>query len=98
MNRVRAEAISEGHRRNRGWAPENPGQRDGAWFMREIAPRLDGFTLREIAAVTGLSLAACSRIRARTSVPHLRHWGALRRLAGHDARSAGIVPRLAERS
>jgi hypothetical protein len=77
VNRARGEAISEGHRRNRAWAREHPGQRDEAWFTREIAPRLDAFTLKETAKVTGLSLAACSRIRAGVSVPHPRHWAAL---------------------
>ena len=77
---MRGEAIAEGHRRNRRRAREHPGQRDEAWFKREIAPKLDGFSLREIAAATGLSLAACSRIRAGARVPHPRHWGALVKL------------------
>lgn len=74
VDRARGEAISEGHRRNRSWAREHPGQRDEAWFRRQIAPKLDGYSLKEIAAVTGLSLAACSRIRAGARVPHPRHW------------------------
>jgi hypothetical protein len=65
------------HRRNRSWAREHPDQRDEAWFKREIAPKLDAFSLREIAAATGLSLAACSRIRAGVRVPHAKHWDAL---------------------
>lgn len=77
VNRARGEAISEGHRRNRSWAREHPGLRDEAWFKREIAPKLDAFTLNEIAAATGLSPAACSRIRAGARVPHQRHWEAL---------------------
>jgi hypothetical protein len=77
---VRSEAIAEAHQRNRRWAREHPGQRDEAWFKREIAPKLDAFTLAEIAEATGLSLAACSRIRARAKVPHPRHWEALRKL------------------
>ena len=77
VNRVRADAISDGHRRNRSWAREHPGQRDEAWFKREIAPKLDAFSLAEIATATGLSLGACSRIRAGTRVPHPRHWEAL---------------------
>ena len=48
VNRARGEAISEGHRRNRSWAREHPGQRDEAWFKREITPKLDGFLAREI--------------------------------------------------
>ena len=77
VNRARGEAISEGHRRNRSWAREHPSQRDEAWFKREIAPKLDAFTLAEIAAATGLSLAACSRIRVGARVPHPSHWDAL---------------------
>jgi hypothetical protein len=63
-----------------------PGQRDEAWFKREIAPKPDAFTLKEIAAATGLSLAACSRIRAGTRVPHPRHWEALGKLARRESR------------
>ncbi|MGC1985283.1 MAG: hypothetical protein WA668_07840, partial [Candidatus Cybelea sp.] len=77
VNRARGEAISERHRRNRSWAREHPGQRDEAWFKREIAPKLDAFSLKEIGDATGLSLAACSRIRAQARVPHRRHWQAL---------------------
>jgi hypothetical protein len=77
VNRGRGEAISEGHRRNRSWAREHPGQRDEVWFKREIAPKLDGFSLKEIGKATGLSLAACSRIRAGAKVPHARHWDRL---------------------
>jgi hypothetical protein len=80
VNRARREAIAEGHRRNRSWAREHPGQRDEAWFKREIAPKLDAFSLKEIGKATGLSLAACSRIRAGARVPHPRHWRALRGL------------------
>jgi CRISPR-associated protein Cas1 len=80
VNRARGEAISEGHRRNRSWAREHPGQRDEAWFRREIVPKLDAFSLKEIGEATGLSLAACSRIRAGEKVPHARHWERLREL------------------
>jgi CRISPR-associated protein Cas1 len=77
VNRARSEAISEGHRRNRSWTREHPGERDEAWFKREVEPKLDAFALREIAKATGLSLAACSRIRAGLKIPHPRHWEAL---------------------
>jgi hypothetical protein len=82
VNRARGEAISERHRRNRSWAREHPGQRDEAWFKREIAPKFDAFSLKEIAAATGLSLAACSRFRSGARVPHPRHWQALLKLLG----------------
>jgi hypothetical protein len=75
--RERDEAISEGHRRNRSWAREHPDQRDGVWFKREIVPKLDAFSFKEIGRATGLSLAACSRIRAGMAVTPARHWEAL---------------------
>jgi CRISPR-associated endonuclease Cas1 len=84
VNEARGEAISEGHRRNRRWAREHPERRDEAWFKREIVPKLDGFSLKEIAKATSLSLAACSRIRAGAKVPHLRHWEALDLLVTRD--------------
>jgi len=77
VNRVHREAIAEAHCRNRRWAREHPGQRDESWFRREVAPKLDAFTLKEISKATGLSLAACSRIRAGAKVPHPRHWDSL---------------------
>jgi hypothetical protein len=55
----------------------HPGQRDEAWFKREIAPKLDALSLQEIAAATGLSLASCSRFRAGSQIPHPRHWEVL---------------------
>ena len=67
---VRSEAIAEAHQRNRRWAREHPGQRDEAWFKREIVPKLDAFALKAIGEATGLSLAACSRIRAGARVIH----------------------------
>jgi hypothetical protein len=75
--RERDEAISEGHRRNRSWAREHPDQRDGVWFQREIVPKLDAFSFKEIGRATGLSLAASSRIRAGMAVTPARHWEAL---------------------
>ncbi|MGB6518408.1 MAG: hypothetical protein WBE79_07900, partial [Candidatus Cybelea sp.] len=81
VNRARGQAISEGHRRNRSWAREHPGQRDEAWFKREILPKLDAFSLKEIGKATGLSLATCSRIRAGTKIPHPRLWDSLCELA-----------------
>jgi hypothetical protein len=69
--------MSEKHRRNRCWTREHPGRRNEARFKREIAPKLYAFSLKEISKATGPSLAACSRIRAATRVPHARHWDAL---------------------
>ena len=52
-----------------------------AWFKCEIAPKLDAFSLKEIGAGTGSSLAALlahSRICADSAS---RHWKALQKLA-----------------
>lgn len=78
VNRKRAPAISEGHRRHREWRREHGAQpRDEAWFRREVLPKLDAYTLNAIAEATGLSLTACSRFRAGSRIPHPRHWKAL---------------------
>jgi hypothetical protein len=81
VNRVRGEAISEVHRRNRSWVQEHLAQRDGAWFKCEIGPKLQAYPLKAIARATGLSLTACSRIRSGTKIPHPRHWATLQKLA-----------------
>jgi len=56
---------------------QHRGERDESWFECKIAPKLDAYSLKEIAQATGLSLAACSRIRAGAKLPHPRHWDAL---------------------
>lgn len=79
--RKRGSAISEQHRQNRAWPQSASVDRGAAWFLREIVPKPDAYSLSQIAKATALSLAACSRIRAGTPVPHPRHWEALRKLA-----------------
>jgi CRISPR-associated endonuclease Cas1 len=75
--RKRGEANVEQHRRNREWARgAESAERDRAWFLRKIVPMLNALTLAEIAEATGLSLAACSRVRSGARVPHPRHWEA----------------------
>ena len=76
--RKRGDANAEHHRRNHRWAREQQGaERDRAWFEREVVPNLESYALNAIARATGLSLAACSRIRAGAHVPHPRHWDGL---------------------
>ena len=84
-NELRGDANASHHRRNRQWAKEHPEQRDRAWFLREVTPKLDAFSLAEIARATGLSLAACSRFRAGIRAPHPRHWDAFLTLVEGDA-------------
>ena len=68
VNRARGEAISDGHRRNRRWAREHPGQRDEAWFKREIAPKLDAL----LAQGDRARRRACRSQPARASGPGRR--------------------------
>ncbi|MHB8148175.1 MAG: hypothetical protein ACYDA5_06625 [Vulcanimicrobiaceae bacterium] len=69
--------TAEQHRRNREWAREQGDEkRDRTWFLREITPKLDAFSLGEIAQAVGLSLATCSRFRVGARVSHPRHWPA----------------------
>jgi hypothetical protein len=76
--RKRGAANAEQHLRNHRWAREHHGaERDRAWFEREVVPKLGGNPLSAIARATGLSLAACSRIRSGSQIPHTRHWKAL---------------------
>ena len=76
--RRRGDANAEHHRRNHRWARElQSNGRDRAWFEREVVPKLAVYPLNALARATGLSLAACSRIRAGAQAPHPRHWGGL---------------------
>jgi len=54
-----------------------------------VTPKLDAFSLGEIAKATGLSLAACSRFRAGMGVPHPRHWERFLALVEGSEKSAG---------
>jgi len=85
----RGKANAEHHRRNREWKREHGASHDRAWFLQEIIPKLDAFSLAEIADATGLSLGACSRFRAAARVPHPRHWPALIALASSCNRTNG---------
>ena len=48
--RKRGAANAEHHRRNREWKREHGGTHDRVWFLGEVAPKLDAFSLAEIAA------------------------------------------------
>jgi hypothetical protein len=69
----RGTAKAEQHLRNRAWTRGSIADRNAAWFLREIVPKLDACSLSQITKATGLSLAACSRIRAGDRVLHPRH-------------------------
>lgn len=54
---------------------------DPEWFEAKVLPQLSTVTLTTIAAATGMSTSAASKIRAGRRVPHPRHWEALATLA-----------------
>lgn len=54
---------------------------DETVFRSEILPRLQGLSLTQISAATGLSQQYCSLIRRGLKVPHQRHWTSLESLA-----------------
>jgi hypothetical protein len=53
-------------------------------FRTEILSKLESVTLNRIAAVTGMSTSAASKIRAGRRIPHPRHWEALAQLVFHS--------------
>jgi hypothetical protein len=59
----------------RAWSGERP---DPGVFTREVLPGLDGATISQLVAATGLSPGYCSLVRLGKRVPHPRHWQALR--------------------
>jgi CRISP-associated protein Cas1 len=90
----RGAANAQHHRQNRAWKREyGKDEHDRDWFLREIAPKLDGFALSEIAEATGLSLAACSRFRSGARVPHPRHWEAFLALIEQLGSRSGVQSR-----
>jgi hypothetical protein len=50
--------------------------------LREVVAKLDSYSLSQIAEAMGFSLAACSRIRAGTRVPHPSRWELIEDLLG----------------
>jgi hypothetical protein len=52
--------------------------------LQEVTPKLDALSLAQIAEATRMSLAACSRFRNGTRVPHPRHWPAFIALLGGE--------------
>lgn len=72
-NRIRQRAIQ-------AWEAEHGRAPDSEVFAREILPGLQTVTITRMAAVTGLSIQYCSKIRSGQHSPHPMHWSALRAL------------------
>ena len=79
----RSRSVTEQHEAIRNWESKHQGivRLDPAAFRGQVLPRLQQFTLAELAQATGLSRAYCGRIRSGDVVPHARHWGSLMSLA-----------------
>jgi transcriptional regulator with XRE-family HTH domain len=50
---------------------------DIEWYSEQIAPRLAGLSLTEIARALGVSTSSASKFRRGLRVPASRHWTAL---------------------
>ena len=60
---------------------------DVAWYSEQIAPRLAGLSLTEIAGARGVSTSSASKFRRGLRVPAARHWTVLAGLVGVDVQS-----------
>lgn len=78
----RGATQSERARARVAWeAAHGNGVAERATFKTEVAPRLEGVSLRTIAAATGLSLRYASLIRSGTHTPHPMYFETLAKLA-----------------
>ncbi len=67
------------------WEHDHEGEEhDPEQFRADILPGLATATLSQIAAATGMSASAASKIRAGRRIPHPRHWEALARFVNID--------------
>jgi hypothetical protein len=71
----RSASLSARKREERAW---HTADEDESWtrerYEREVLPVFAGVPLSAIRQATGLSISACSRIRAGKLIPHRRHW------------------------
>jgi CRISPR-associated endonuclease Cas1 len=74
---ARAASLSARKREQLAWDHVYDGADEISVDVDHLPALLTGVPLREIQQATGLSIAACSRIRSGTLKPHRRHWIAL---------------------
>ena len=74
-------AMTEVRRADVAWNQRHTEPPDPDLYRLEILPGIQEMKLTELAARTGLTKSACSRIRSGEVVPHARHWEALREAA-----------------
>ena len=78
----RSKKVKEQHGAIRDWESQHRGmvQQDPSAFREQVLPKLQQFTLSELAEATGLSRSYCGRIRSGDVVRHQRHWGSLKQM------------------
>lgn len=69
------------HVLNSAWEAAQKSIPSPTFYKREIFPRIKALPVRDLVAVTGLSVSSCKHIRTARMTPHPRHWDALKRLA-----------------
>jgi hypothetical protein len=80
-----ARAIAANVQANRAYdAGHTRARPDRAAFV-PVAARLAGVKLADIMAATGMSNTSASMVRAGRTVPHPRHWDALRSLGARES-------------
>jgi hypothetical protein len=62
---------------------------DVEWYSEQIAPKLPGLSLTEIAGALGVSTSSASKFRRGLRVPAPRHWAMLAALT--DARVSDLT-------
>lgn len=79
----RKDSLTRNRAQIQEWERANA-RRDPKEFRRDILPRLQRVTLREMMRATGLCSGYCAMIRRGKYVPHPRHWKTLGALCGFD--------------
>jgi CRISPR-associated endonuclease Cas1 len=60
------------------WDRDNPQVSDPTVFRRDVLPLIRGVPVRQLAAMTGLSVGYCALVRRGLRTPHARWWETLR--------------------
>jgi predicted RNase H-like nuclease len=71
----RSASLSSRKREELAWQTDDEDESwTRGWYEREVLPAIAAVPLSTIRRATGLSISACSRIRAGKLIPHRRHW------------------------
>ncbi len=76
------------------WKRDNTDVQELQLFTRDILPKLQAVSLRDMSRATGLTEGYCSFVRRGLKVPHRRHWQPLAALAATVRRDLKSTERL----